>query len=89
MTAVTPADMRAAWEAMRERAVFRHWPADYDAVMADPVACRLVRLEATGRCRHRVGLDPPASSNRPRWPAPRESPSGLDFKSRAAGEQGD
>lgn len=40
---------------MRIRYAFRHWPSDYDAVMADPVACRLVRLEATGRRRRRPG----------------------------------
>ena len=87
MSTPTAAELRAAWEAMRKRYAFRHWPNDYEAVMADPVACRLVRLEATGRRRRRPGADPPSNTARPaRWPPPRPPTTGLDFKSRAAGE---
>lgn len=90
MTTPTAAELRAAWESMRIRYAFRHWPSDYDAVMADPVACRLVRLEATGRRRRRPGADPPMNTSRTScWPPTRAAPSGVDFKSRAAGEHGD
>ena len=90
MTTPTAAELRAAWESMRIRYAFRHWPNDYEAVMADPVACRLVRLEATGRRRLRTGADPPSTTSRATcWPPPRTAPPGLDFKSRAAGEHGD
>ena len=86
----TADELRAAWEAMRKRYAFRNWPNDYEAVMADPVACRLVRLEATGRRRRRPGADPPSNTGRTSyWPPPRTAPPGLDFKSRAAGEHGD
>ena len=90
MTTPTAAELRAAWESMRKRYAFRNWPHDYAAVMADPGACRLVRLEATGRRRPRTGADPPTNPGRTTsWPPPRTAPPGLDFKSRAAGEHGD
>ena len=90
MSTPTAAELRAAWESMRIRYAFRHWPSDYDAVMADPVAYRLVRLEATGRRKRRPGADPPLTTGRTsRWPPARAAPPGVDFKSRAAGEHGD
>ena len=74
----TAAELRAAWDAMRNRYAFRHWPNDYDAVMADPVACRLVRLEATGRRRRRPGADPPLNTGRTScWPTTRAAPPGV------------
>jgi len=86
--AATPAELRAAWAAMRHRAVFRHWPDDFDAVMADPVACRLVRLEATG---HRV-----AAAHRSERPERRAAspplpvaPPFYDHKRAAAGDRDD
>lgn len=78
----TPDELRAAWAAMRRRPAFRHWPDDFDAAMADPVACRLVRLEATGRARARP---PPAASHRLDRPVPRAMPS-YDHKRAAAGD---
>ena len=79
----TPDELRAAWVAMRRRPVFRHWPDDFDAAMADPVACRLVRLEATGRRRARP---PPAVPRHTTGPPPRALPS-YDHKRAAAGDR--
>ena len=79
----TPAELRAAWAAMRLRPVFQHWPDSFDAVMADPVACRLVRLEATGR---RQACPPAAPPRRFGKPMPSALPT-YDRKRAAAGDR--
>lgn len=48
----TQQELQAAFAAMRTRPAFKSWPTDLSAVMTDPISARLVRLEATGRCRH-------------------------------------
>lgn len=80
----TTDELRAAWAAMRHRPAFRHWPDDFNAAMADPVACRLVRLEATGRRRARPQ---PAAPPRPSTGlVPRARPT-YDHKRAAAGDR--
>lgn len=81
---ITTDELRAAWAAMRGRPVFCHWPDDFDTAMADPVACRLVRIEATARRRMRP---PPAAPPRPFTGfVPRALPS-YDHKRAAAGDR--
>lgn len=80
-------ELQAALQAMRSRPPFTRWPADLQAVLADPVSARLVRLEATGRRRSRAGINTTSTTRPARWPPPRHGPQGVDFKSRAAGDR--
>ena len=82
---VSPDALQAAWNAMRHRAAFLPWPAEFTQVMADPVRARLVRLEATGRTR---SAQAPLAPQRKALPVPWRRP-GVDLKSRAAGDWGD
>ncbi|MBX9612459.1 MAG: hypothetical protein K2X51_12630 [Burkholderiales bacterium] len=76
MTAATDGQaLHDAWEAMRSRANLRHWPQDFDKVMADPVRRRLVQLEATGRA---------STKNHPQHPKPVQA---LPTWHRTAGRQ--
>jgi len=87
--AVTQDALRAAWTAMRLRPSLRHWPQEFDLVMADPLRGRLVGLEA----RHCLGK--PSAS--PGIPAPRRpaamqqlsTPPAFDHKRAAAGDRDD
>lgn len=81
-------DLRAAWEAMHYRRCCAAWPQDFDQVMADPIAMRLVRLEAMLRTRS------PATRQMQRTvppPYPMTRPYGLttDVKRAAAGDRDD
>ena len=58
--AISPDDLRAAWEAMSRRAELRHWSRQgYERIMGDPIRSRLVQLEALAltRAAQRVGRD--------------------------------
>lgn len=98
MTTHTPQALQAAWLAMRHRPAFRHWPQDFDQVMADSVRARLVGLEATGNAHRRSPCKPdtvPAvRPSLPRWPntagrTPTVQPNLFDHKRAAAGERAD
>lgn len=81
--------LRDAWEAMRHRTCLRHWPQDFDAVMADPTRGRLVRLEARARTRSQRAA-PARAANRPAPRTQRPMPGcGVDRKRAAAGERDD
>ncbi len=87
----TPEALRAAWEDMRLRPAFARWPQTFDQVMADPLRCRLVRLEATARARAAQRPPRPTSQAcRPARPflAPAQ-PALFDRKRAAAGERAD
>ncbi|WP_439587689.1 hypothetical protein [Hydrogenophaga sp.] len=91
MTSPDATVLREAWEAMRSRHCLHHWPQDFDAVMADPVRSRLVRMEACARARPRVQPKPhPAPCPRPET-RPRPVLAGqaalFDRKRAAAGER--
>lgn len=76
--------MRAAWLSMIRLPACREWPTDYDAVMADPVRMRLVRLQATFMAR--VAAEKAAARSPPPPPpiAPRSAC--FDRKRAAAGD---
>ena len=82
-------ELHAALQAMRSRPLFSRWPEDLQVVLDDPVRARLVRLEATGRRRRRSGINTTTTARPARWPPPRPPTTGMDFKSRAAGESDD
>ncbi len=82
--------LRAAWEAMRRRRCLRHWPQDFDAVMADPVRSRLVQIEARARVTPRPGAPIRPQPCPTPLPAPRPAQGALlDRKRAAAGERDD
>lgn len=87
---ITTDALREAWQAMRVRPAFAGWPQTFDQVMADPVSCRLVRLEATGRA-HAAATRAPYPACRPARPVfPKAPPPGhFDRKRAAAGERDD
>lgn len=57
MTQPTLDELRRAWQAMRTRACLRHWPAEFDQVMADQRRAKCVAIEATA-ARRRLQLQP-------------------------------
>lgn len=80
-------DLRAAWESMRHKPCFQRWPEDFDLVMQDPIASRLVRLAATFMCRK--SLQRPIPSPPPlALPAATAAPA-FDRKRAAAGDRDD
>ena len=88
MTAPTSEAMRAALASMVHLPACREWPADFDAVMADPRRMRLVRLQATfltrvaaekAAARSPPPVTPPMAERRPRF----------DHKRAAAGDTDD
>lgn len=86
---ITPEALRETWLAMRSRPAFAGWPPTFDQVMADPVRCRLVRLEATGRA-SAAATRAPSPACRPARPVFPKAPAGLfDRKRAAAGERAD
>lgn len=88
MTApVSPDALRAAWQAMRQRACMRHWPQDFDQVMADPVRSRLVRMEALHNLRPHPTVVP--SARRPAYLPVLSAPAAFDHKRAAAGDRDD
>ncbi len=81
------AALLAAWQNMRHRQGMRHWPADFDQVIADPVRKKLITLEAQHvRAAPAVALPPGRPATAPLRPAlsPR-----FDHKRAAAGERDD
>lgn len=75
--------MRAAWQALAHLPACREWPADYDAVMADPVRMRLVRLQATFMTR--IATEKAAARSPPARPIAMRPPC-FDHKRAAAGD---
>ncbi|MCW8199272.1 hypothetical protein D8B23_12770 [Verminephrobacter aporrectodeae subsp. tuberculatae] len=82
------ADLRAAWESMRHQRGCRSWPADFDQVMTDPIASRLVRLQATFLARHPGAPIGPAAPIQIRA-HPQVQLQALDLKRAAAGDRDD
>lgn len=86
---VTQGALIAAWENMRGRQGLRHWPADFDQVITDPVRMKLITLEAQHVCaapgpiahQHHARSAPP-----PLRPA---LPPRFDQKRAASGERDD
>jgi hypothetical protein len=86
----TTSDLQAAWTAMRQRPAFRHWPQDFEQVMADPVRMRQVRLEATGLSHCKAKCPTPADlPYRPRIQVLPSRPPIFDRKRAASGERDD
>lgn len=88
-TAVSPAALFEAWTVMRQRPSLRHWPQEFDLVMADPLRGRLVGLEA----RHFLGR-PSVNPNIPAARRPTSmqqlsTPPAFDHKRAAAGDRDD
>ena len=76
--------MHAAWLSMAHLPACREWPADYDAVMADPVRMRLVRLQATFMAR--VAAEKAAARSPPPPPPIALRAACFDRKRAAAGD---
>jgi hypothetical protein len=87
MTAPTTAAMHAALASMVHLPACREWPADFDAVMADPVRMRLVRLQATFLTR--VAAAKAAARSPPRARPMGTHPTCFDHKRAAAGDRDD
>ena len=83
MNAPTAEAMRAALQSLAHLPACREWPTDYDAVMADPVRMRLVRLQATFMSR--VAAEKAAARPPPARPRPMRPPC-VDRKRAAAGD---
>jgi len=86
MTAPTADAMRAALQSMARLPACREWPADYDAVMADPMRMRLVRLQATFMTR--IAAERAAARSPPNRPMAMRPPC-FDHKRAAAGDRDD
>lgn len=86
MTAPTAEAMRAALRSLVHLPACREWPADFDAVMADPVRMRLVRLQATFLTR--VAAKKTAARSLPPPPMAMRPPC-FDRKRAAAGDLDD
>lgn len=88
---VTPELLQQAWQARRRQ----HWPATFDACMADDMLRRLVRAEAVrlalaARAQLRRSPHPlPAPWRQPTTPVPLQAPAGRDLKRAAAGDASD
>ena len=87
MTAPTTEAMHAALASMVRLPACREWPADFDAVMADPVRMRLVRLQATFLTR--VAAEKAAARSPPPAPPMATRPTRFDHKRAAAGDLDD
>lgn len=87
MTAPTAAALRAALQSMVRLPACREWPADFDAVMADPRRMRLVRLQATFLTR--VASEKAAARSPPPAPPMAMRPPRFDHKRAAAGDTDD
>lgn len=83
MSAPTADAMRAALQSISRLPACREWPTDYDAVMADPVRMRLVRLQATFMSR--IAAEKAAARPPPARPMAMRPPS-FDRKRAAAGD---
>jgi hypothetical protein len=84
---VSPEALQRAWQAMRQRACMRHWPQDFDQVMADPVRSRLVRMEALHNLQpHRPA---PVAIRRAAVLPTLTAPPFFDHKRAAAGDRDD
>lgn len=79
--------MRAAWLSLMDLPACREWPADYEAVMADPVRGRLVRLQATFLAR--ISAKKAATELPPPAPLIALRPLCFDRKRAAAGDLDD
>lgn len=91
MNNITPQALQDAWNAMRHRPAFGHWPQSFEQVIADTVRARLVRLEATGRA---IAACHEQQRPRPTWPhtsgrLPSIQPNLFDHKRAAAGDRDD
>lgn len=84
MTAPTADALRAALRSLVHLPACREWPTDYDAVMADPVRMRLVRLQATFLAR--VAAEKAAARSPPPAPPMARRPPCFDHKRAAAGD---
>ncbi len=91
---LTEAQLRAAWEAMRNRRSLRDWPDSFAAVMADQRRGQLVRLEARAAVRsaaRRAPLpcQPVSRAERAATTTKPQQPHLLDRKRAAAGDRDD
>lgn len=96
MTQPTLDELRSAWEAMRQRHSLRHWPAEFDQVMADPLRAACVSLEAKAARRRPfkpvwIGIDYAKGPDQTtHWrPSPTHTPDLFDRKRAAAGDTDD
>lgn len=87
MTVPSVEAMRAAWLSLVHLPACRDWPADYEAVMADPVRSRLVRLQATFLAR--IAAEKAAAHSPPPAPPIALRPLCFDRKRAAAGDLDD
>ncbi|MCZ8094671.1 MAG: hypothetical protein O9331_14425 [Acidovorax sp.] len=87
MTAPTADALRAALKSMVHLPACREWPADFDAVMADPWRMRLVRLQATFLTR--IAAEKAEAPSPPLAPPVATRPPGFDHKRAAAGDTDD
>lgn len=87
MTVPCAEAMRAAWLSLVHLPACRGWPADYEAVMADPVRGRLVRLQATFLAR--IAAEKEAAHSPPPAPPIALRPPCFDRKRAAAGDLDD
>lgn len=87
MTAPTTAAMHAALASMVHMPACREWPTEFDAVMADPVRMRLVRLQATFMTR--VAAEKAAARSPPKTSHLNKRPPCFDHKRAAAGDRDD
>jgi hypothetical protein len=98
MTQPTLDELRSAWEAMRQRHSLRHWPAEFDQVMADPLRAACVSLEAKAArrrpCKQQpvwIGIDRASRPDQTTYwrPSPNHTPDLFDRKRAAAGDTDD
>lgn len=87
MTAPTADALRAALQSMVRLPACREWPSDFEAVMADPVRMRLVRLQATFLTR--VAAEKTAARSPPPARPIAMRPPCFDRKRAAAGDTDD
>lgn len=83
---VTDAALLATWQNMRQRHGLRHWPADFDQVITDPVRKKLITLEAQHVCAAPAHQPPGRPAQAPLRPS---LPPRFDHKRAAAGERDD
>ena len=96
----TEDELRQAFHAMRNRNSLRHWPADFDAAMADHLRARCIAIEAKAAARQRqrrqcapvfIAYDLASSPDQTtHWrPTQRPSAGAIDCKRAAAGDRDD
>lgn len=103
-TPPTTDELRAAWEAMRDRPALRHWPKDFDLVMGDTRRAQCVAIEAlaarrrtTTAARYAQGLQQamrearylPKVGRQQGHPRKPWPPTAADLKKAAAGDLDD